>query len=129
MSSKAPRGIIVGHGEFATGLASAVQQICGLADVFAAVSNRDHPADELERILREYADNGAEVIFTDLPGGSAATAARRVMRDHPKLVLVTGANLAALLEFALGERCGPATAARTAVEKGRSAMNSSGGES
>ena len=129
MSNKAPRGIIVGHGGFAAGLASAVQQICGLADVFAAVSNRDHAAEDLEKILREYAESGAEIIFTDLPGGSAANAARRVMRDHPKLVLVTGANLAALLEFALGERCGPATAARTAVEKGRSAMDSSGGES
>ena len=128
MSSRAPRGVIVGHGEFASGLLSAVQQICGRMDVFAAVSNRDYAATELERVLREYVANGAEIIFTDLPGGSAATAARRVMRDNPKLVLVTGANLAALLEFALGERCGPATAARTAVEKGRSAMDSSGGE-
>lgn len=128
MSSRPPRGIIVGHGDFATGLLSAVQQICGLADVFAAVSNRDYPAEELERVLREHVANGAEIVFTDLPGGSAATAARRVMRDNPKLVLVTGANLAALLEFALGERSGPATAARTAVEKGRSAMKSSGGE-
>lgn len=128
MSSKPARGVIVGHGEFASGLLSAVQQICGRMDVFAAVSNRDYPAEELERILRAHVANGAEIIFTDLPGGSAATAARRVMRDNPKLVLVTGANLAALLEFALGERCGPATAARTAVEKGRSAMDSSGGE-
>lgn len=128
MSSKPPRGVIVGHGEFASGLLSAVQQICGRMDVFAAVSNREYPAEELERVLREYVANGAEIIFTDLPGGSAATAARRVMRDNPKLVLVTGANLAALLEFALGERCGPATAARTAVEKGRSSMDSSGGE-
>jgi len=128
MSSKVIRGVIVGHGDFSAGLVSAVQQICGLADVFAAVSNRDYPAQELDRVLREHVEGGAEIIFTDLPGGSAATAARRVMRDHAELVLVTGANLAALLEFALGERCGPATAARTAVEKGRSAMNSSGGE-
>ncbi|MGI8619024.1 MAG: PTS sugar transporter subunit IIA [Gemmatimonadaceae bacterium] len=128
MSSKLPRGIIVGHGDFATGLLSAVQQICGLADVFAAVSNRDYPAEDLDRVLRHHVASGAEIIFTDLPGGSAATAARRVMRDNPKLVLVTGANLAALLEFALGEQCGPSTAARTAVEKGRSSMNSSGGE-
>lgn len=128
MSEKKIRGVIVGHGDFAAGLVSAVQQICGLADVFAAVSNREYPAQELERVLREYVDAGAEIVFTDLPGGSAAMAARKVMRDNPGLVLVTGANLAALLEFALGERCGPATAARTAVEKGRSSMNSSGGE-
>lgn len=126
--SKVVRGVIVGHGDFAAGLVSAVQQICGRADVFAAISNRDYPAEELERVVREYVAGGAEIIFTDLPGGSAAMAARRVMRDHPGLVLVTGANLAALLEFALGEPCGPAAAARTAVEKGRSSMNSSGGE-
>ena len=128
MSEKTIRGVIVGHGDFAAGLMSAVQQICGLADVFAAVSNRDYPAQELERVLREHVARGAEIVFTDLPAGSAATAARRVMRDNPGLVLVTGANLAALLEFALGERCGPADAARTAVEKGRSSINSSGGE-
>ncbi|MGK2934631.1 MAG: hypothetical protein ACSLFE_05230 [Gemmatimonadaceae bacterium] len=51
-----------------------------------------------------------------------------MMRDNPDIVLVTGANLAALLEFALGERCGAAQAGKTAVEKGRSAMDSSGGE-
>ena len=128
MSSKPARGVIVGHGEFATGLLSAVQQICGKMDMFAAVSNRDHTAAELERVLREHVANGAEIIFTDLPGGSAATAARRVMRDNPELVLVTGANLAALLEFALGERCWPAQAGKTAVAKGRSSMDSSGGK-
>lgn len=128
MSSRIVRGVIVGHGDFAAGLVSAVQQICGRADVFVAVSNRDYPPQELERVLREYVAAGAEIVFTDLPGGSAATAARRVMRDHPGLVLVTGANLAALLDFALGEECGPSTAGRTAVEKGRSSMNSSGGE-
>ena len=128
MTSSPVRGVIVGHGDFAAGLVSAVQQICGRADVFAAVSNRDFPAQELERVLREYVAGGAEVVFTDLPGGSAANAARRVMRDHPTLVLVTGANLASLLEYALGEPCGAASAARTAVEKGRSAMTSTGGE-
>lgn len=128
MSSGKMRGVVVGHGDFATGLVSAVQQICGLEEIFAAVSNRDYPAGELERVLREYVADGAEIIFTDLPGGSAANAARRVMRDAPGLVLVTGANLAALLEFAMGERCAPSAAARTAVEKGRSSMNSSGGE-
>ena len=128
MSNKTVRGVIVGHGDFAVGLVSAVQQICGEADVFAAVSNRDYPADELERVVRGHVAAGAEIVFTDLPGGSAATATRRVMRDHPKLVLVTGANLAALLEFALGARCAPEAAGKTAVEKGRSSMNSSGGE-
>lgn len=128
MSKKQIRGVIVGHGDFGAGLVSAVQQICGRADVFAAVSNRDYPAEELEQVLREHVAAGAEIVFTDLPGGSAAMATRRVMRDNPELVLVTGTNLAALLEFALGEPCGAATAGRTAVEKGRSAINSSGGQ-
>ena len=125
--SKTVRGVVVGHGDFAAGLVSAVRQICGRADVFVAVSNRDYPAEELERVVSDHVDAGAQVVFTDLPAGSAAMAARRVMRTHPGLILVTGANLGSLLEFAMAERADPLEAARIAVEKGRACIDVSGG--
>ena len=125
--SKPIRGVVIGHGDFAAGLVSAVRQICGRADVFAAVSNRDYPAEELERVVAAHVEAGAQVVFTDLPAGSAATAARRVMRAHPALVLVTGANLGSLLEFAMAEVKDPLEAAKTAVEKGRACIDVSGG--
>ncbi len=67
MSSEPARGVIVGHGEFASGLLSAVQQICGRVDVFAAVSNRDYPAEELERVLREHVANRGVPLAVEAP--------------------------------------------------------------
>jgi N-acetylgalactosamine PTS system EIIA component len=117
------RAVVVGHGEFASGLVSAVRGICGLSERFAVLSNQDYPADQLEHQLREeITERNARVIFTDLAAGSAAMAARRVTRDHPDVVIVTGTNLAALLEFALGGAADPADAARIAAEKGRASI-------
>jgi PTS system N-acetylgalactosamine-specific IIA component len=64
---------------------------------------------------------GAGVIFTDLPAGSCTIAARRLARANARLAVVTGTNLAMLLEFALK---GDASAAGldAAAEKGRLAI-------
>ena len=95
-----PKAIVVGHGEFSAGLVSAVGQICGLADKLVVLSNIGQSPQEIEATLRhELARTGAHVIFTDLPGGSATIAARRIARDKPDIVLVSGVNLATLLDF------------------------------
>jgi PTS system N-acetylgalactosamine-specific IIA component len=62
------------------------------------------------------------VIFTDLPAGSATMAARRVARDRPELVLVSGVNLATLLDFVCSSAGSPAEAARAAAERGRASL-------
>ena len=49
------------------------------------------------------------------------------MRDDPSIVLVTGANLATLLEFAFNAGDDPVEAARRAAEKGRAALVTHGG--
>ena len=129
-SNPGPRAVLAGHGDFAAGLASAVAQISGREDVFALVTNRGRSGDEIERALREALDAlDAHVVFTDLPAGSCTFAARRLQRDRPGLVLVTGANLATLLDFVFavgdeGEEAS-AAAARTAahaVDKGRASL-------
>ncbi|HUF65245.1 MAG TPA: hypothetical protein VMM17_04645 [Gemmatimonadaceae bacterium] len=117
------RAVVVGHGEFAAGLVSAVRGICGLEERFIALSNQDFPSDRLEERLREeIAGRDVRVVFTDLPAGSAAMAARRVSRDNPHLIIVTGTNLAVLLEFALSSAESPLDAARAAAEKGRASI-------
>src|SRR6266513_1683958 len=89
------RAIVVGHGEFSAGLVSAVGQICGLADKLVVLSNVGQTPEDIEATLRQQLERtGARVIFTDLPGGSATIAARRIARDNPEVVLVTGVNLA-----------------------------------
>lgn len=114
--------VVAGHGDFAAGLISAVELISGKGDSFVAVTSRDLGAAEIEDALRSSVEaNAVRVIFTDLPAGSCTIAARRVARDVPGMVVVTGANLSVLLSWALGGD-GDRAAAERAVERGRGAM-------
>jgi PTS system N-acetylgalactosamine-specific IIA component len=114
--------VVAGHGDFARGLVSAVQQICGRGDLFETVSNAALGAEALADAIEAAASaSEAGVIFTDLPAGSCTIAARRVARDNPRLAVVTGTNLAMLLEFALHGETTEAALDR-AVGKGRLAM-------
>jgi PTS system N-acetylgalactosamine-specific IIA component len=118
-----PKAIVVGHGEFSAGLVSAVGQICGLADKLVVLSNVGQTPQDIEATLRhELARTGARVIFTDLPGGSATIAARRIAKDEPGLVLVTGVNLATLLDFVFSSAATPEEAARSAAERGKASL-------
>lgn len=117
------RAIIAGHGAFADGMLSAIRQIAGRDDVFVGLTNRDLSAQDVERALRErVSESGAQVIFTDLPAGSCTMAARRLQRERPELTVVTGANLATLIDFVFHDDLSPADAARHAVDKGRAAI-------
>lgn len=118
------RAIVAGHGDFATGILSAVRQITGRDDVFEALSGRDLSAAGVEAALRAALDRtGAVVVFTDLPAGSCTMAARRLQRDRPSLMVVTGANVAALLEFLFSmDARTPDEAAKLAVDRGRAAL-------
>jgi len=122
------RAIVAGHADFASGIVSAVVQITGRDDVFVALSNRGMSAQDVERTLRELASaEGIQVIFTDLPAGSCTMAARRLQRDRPDLAMVTGTNLATLLDFVFSDELEPFDAARQAAEKGRAALMLTGG--
>ena len=116
-------GIVCGHGTFAEGLISAVDQITGKGNILFGISNTDCSGEQLESALRaELARTGAQALFTDLPAGSATMAARRVLRDTPGIVLVTGTNLGVLLDFVFHVNDGIAAAARQAAERGRACI-------
>ena len=118
-----PRAIVIGHGEFAGGLVSAVGQICGMADKLVVLSMTGMTPEGIEGTIREQlARTGARVIFTDLPAGSATIAARRIVKDDPSLVLVSGINLATLLDFVFNTAVSPTEAARTAAERGKASL-------
>lgn len=113
------RAVLAGHGDVAQGLCSAVEAITGRGGVFAPLSNAGLSGETLLAALRTALDaDGVQVIFTDLPAGSATLAARRLQRERPELAVVAGANLATLLEFAMRDDATPAEAA----EKGRAAI-------
>ena len=122
------RAIVAGHGTFAEGLLSAVEQITGRADLFIGVTNRDLSAHDVEQLMRErLAASGAAVIFTDLPAGSCTMAARRIQREQPALAVVTGVNLATLLDYAFHADNGDVSAVEHAADKGRASLVVTGG--
>jgi len=130
MSDSDVRAIVAGHGEFAAGLVSAVQQITGRGSVFRAVSARDLSGVDLEALLRRtIEETGARVVFADLQAGSCTMAARRVLRDRQDVLFVAGANLPMLLDFALSAESASIDAARHAIERGRAAIVAVGGGS
>jgi PTS system N-acetylgalactosamine-specific IIA component len=122
------RAVVAGHGDLASGLVSAVAQITGRGELLLPLTNRGLGGEQLEETLRAaLAGSGARLVFTDLPGGSWTMAARRVLRTDPSLVVVTGVNLAMLLDWLGRSGEGTADGARAASERGRGAILFAGG--
>jgi len=122
------RALVAGHGTFAEGMLSAVEQITGRGDMFIGVTNRDLSAHDVEQLMRErLAASGAAVIFTDLPAGSCTMAARRIQREQPGVAVVTGVNLATLLDYAFHADNGDVSAIEHAADKGRASLVVTGG--
>lgn len=117
------RAVVAGHGTFAAGIVSAVEQITGRGNIFAVVTSIGlTPGDIQSAIAAAMSESGARVIFTDLPAGSCTMAARRMLRDHPGVLLVTGVNLSVLLDFAMQEDSDPVVGAHSALERGKASM-------
>lgn len=115
--SDTPRAVVAGHGSFAAGLISAVDQITGMGDRFVAVSNTGLAPAAIDTAVREAVErSGATVVFTDLPAGSCTMCARRITKLDPRVKLVTGVTLPTLLAFAMG------ASVEEAVAKGREAL-------
>ena len=122
------RAIIAGHGDFAAGLVSAIQQITGRGNVFHTVSARDLSAADLERkIASAIEETGATVVFTDLQAGSCTMAARRLTRGRTDVLLIAGANLPMLLDFVFADHLPAVEAAQHALERGKAAITAIGG--
>ena len=122
------RALVAGHGTFAEGMLSAVEQITGRSDLFIGVTNRDLSAQGVEDLMRErIASSGAMVIFTDLPAGSCTMAARRIQREQSAITVVTGVNLATLLDYAFHADNGDVSAVEHAADKGRASLVVTGG--
>ncbi|MDQ6886985.1 MAG: hypothetical protein M3068_06780 [Gemmatimonadota bacterium] len=115
--------IVAGHGDFAAGMVSAVEQITGRGDRFVSFSNRGLSAQGVEEALSALVqERGIRVIFTDLPAGSTTLAARRIGRTFPHVMILTGVSLVTLLQFAT--RMGPVDREqlRADAERGRQGL-------
>ena len=121
-----PRALVIGHGGFAAGLISAVEQITGRGALLIGISNSGMTPDEMQSTVRGYVEEGINVVFTDLPGGSATICARRVMAQRKEVVIVSGVNLPALLDFVFNPDDSLAGVER-AVARGRDTIAVAGG--
>ena len=126
-ATRLPRAVVAGHGDFAAGIVSAVQQITGRGSVYRTVSARDLSAVDLEILIRKTIDAiDARVVFTDLQAGSCTMAARKVLRDRKDVLLIAGTNLPMLLDFVFAENMPAIEAARHALDRGRAAISAIG---
>lgn len=95
--------VLIGHGHYASGVASAVAMLSGNEE---AVSYVDFTPvispDEFESRLRDIAECGEEVvIICDLVGGTPYNRACMIAHENAQVKVVAGMNLAAILEAVL----------------------------
>ncbi len=116
-TNDAPRAVVAGHGRFADGLISAVDQITGLGHLLTPVSNTGLAPTAIDAAIREALErSGATVVFTDLPAGSCTATVRRMSKLSPGITLVTGVTLPTLLAYVMG------ASVEEAIAKGREAL-------
>ena len=116
------RGVIVSHAAVAQALVTAVANITGVTDALVPVSNDGCDRDALFAALTAAAGDTPAVLFIDLPGGSCLTGAARYARGRSDLAVVTGVNLAMLLDFVFHRDLSPAEAAQRAATAGSKAI-------
>lgn len=118
------RGVVVSHAELAGALVGAVRAISGVDDALVPVSNEGCDPKALAARIEAAIGGVPAVLFVDLPGGSCLTSAIRLAHGHADIAVVTGVNLAMLLDFVFHRDVFPAEAARRAVEAGGRAIRS-----
>lgn len=120
--SQALHGVVVGHGDVAAALIGAVEEISGIRGALAPVSNRGCGRDQLEQRIIDAVAARPTVVFIDMPSGSCLFAAMRRLKDQPDVAVVTGVNLAMLLDFLFHRDQTVTEAAARAVDTGLKAM-------
>ena len=123
MSEGRVQGVVLAHADLARALVEAVERIAGSQDgVLLPLSNEGLGPDGIRERLEELAGDGPAIIFTDLKEGSCGMAARRVCLQREDQVLVTGANLPMLLDFALKSHLPLDELVERVVERGRASV-------
>lgn len=123
--------ILTGHGEFASGLGSALEMVGGPQQDFEIVTFLESEAGEfnakiLDAVTRMQQQCGEVIVFCDLMGGTPFNQAMMASVSVPNVSVVTGANLPMLLEC-MTERTVDTTAKElvaTALEIGRMGIDS-----
>lgn len=120
--SEGLRGVVVCHGALASALVQAAEQISGLADVLVPVSNTGCDREALEDRVIAAVNGQPAVVFVDLASGSCLFAVLKRLRSEQQVKVVTGVNLAMLVDFVFHRTLSPAEAASRAAAAGEKSI-------
>jgi len=120
--SDALRGVVVGHGSMAAALVDATERITGERGVLVPVSNTDCDRGALEDRVESAVGAGPALVFVDMAAGSCLLAVLKRLHDRSGVQVVTGVNLAMLVDFLYHRNEAPAEAARRAADSGMRAI-------
>jgi mannose/fructose-specific phosphotransferase system component IIA len=119
------RIVVAAHGDLAGALLAAATLICGpLPDVEAVgLRPEDSPESFSERFLAAAGDQSQPLlVLTDLAGGTPHNVVLAAMRHLPRAALVSGVNLAVLLEAAMTDDALDGAFVERLVADGREAL-------
>ena len=116
------QGVVVAHGKLAVALIDAAEQITGERGALTPVSNTDCDRGALEARVEEAVAGRRSVVFVDLAAGSCLIAVLHNLREKPDVRVVTGVNLAMLVDFLFHRELSPEEAAARAETSGLRAI-------
>lgn len=122
--SNALRGVVACHGKLAEALIDATERISGVTGVLVPVTNTDCDRGLIERRIADAVGAGPAVVFTDMASGSCLIAAATLARKEAqgRVSVVTGVNLAMLIDFVFHRDLSLADATARIAESGRKAI-------
>jgi mannose/fructose-specific phosphotransferase system component IIA len=121
---RAFRIVVAAHGDLADALLAAARLICGELHEMHAVALRpdDSPESFSERLDAACGPDEPVLILTDLVGGTPHNVALAAIRRRTSAVLISGVNLAVLIEAATTIDALDAALVERLVSGGRGAL-------
>ncbi|MGH7525196.1 MAG: PTS sugar transporter subunit IIA [Gemmatimonadales bacterium] len=116
------QGVVVCHGELAGALVEAAETICGVTGALVPVTNSGCDRGSLEQRVFDAVNGRPTVVFVDLASGSCLFAVLNRLRSASSVKVVTGVNLAMLVDFVFHRSLSPEEAASRAAEAGGRAI-------
>ena len=112
MESTVRKFLIATHGHFASGIRSSLDIIIGQTDnvflIEAYVNENKGIESDVEAIVSTLDKDDELIIFTDLLGGSITNQVVRFTQGRDKVHIVSGFNLALLIEVLMADAATPA---------------------
>ena len=117
--------LLVMHADLASALLRAAEKVYGPIEGVQVLSNEGLSRIQLETAIDEQVQGWSQggLVLTDFWGGSCHTCGAAAMRRHGELMILTGINLPALLDYLHNRsRMGLADLAERLQQKGRDSI-------